>query len=113
MSFNSGSHYICITQYMKFFVVLVNPTYPLHLLSSFLGVIVHVAHPSPSQITSFPVNTQAASLGIAKAYCNSPISPQHKKYPCILWKGMIYVQHIAIEGLATARGIQGSIADRV
>jgi len=29
----------------------------------------------------------------------------------VLWKGCIYVQHVAIEGLATAGGIQGCIAD--
>ena len=28
-----------------------------------------------------------------------------------MWNDHIYVQHVAIEGLATARGIQGSIAD--
>jgi len=48
---------------------------------------------------------EAVSLDIAKAYRNSPIPPNHKKYLCILWKGGIYVQHVAIEGLATAGGI--------
>src|SRR5882724_9621988 len=55
--------------------------------------------------------TEAASLDITKAYQNSPICPEHKKYLCVYWKEAVYVQHIAIEGLAIARGIQGSIAD--
>jgi len=37
--------------------------------------------------------------------------PAHKKYLCIYWKDLIYVQHIAIEVLATAGGIQGNVAD--
>ncbi len=28
-----------------------------------------------------------------------------------MWKDLIYVQHVAIEGLATTGGIQGTIAD--
>src|SRR5882672_1116826 len=54
---------------------------------------------------------EAASLDIAKAYRNSPISPNHKKYLCVYWKNSVYVQHVAIEGLATAGGIQGTVAD--
>src|SRR5882724_8809339 len=54
---------------------------------------------------------EATSLDIAKAYRNSPISPKHKKSLCVLWKGGVYVQHVAIKGLATAGGIQGCIAD--
>src|SRR6266481_9627667 len=53
----------------------------------------------------------AASLDIAKAYRNSLISPAHKCYLPVMWKDLIYVQHVAIEGLATAGGIQGMIAD--
>jgi len=51
------------------------------------------------------------SLDIAKAYRNSPISPNHKKYLCILWKGGVYVQHAMIKGLATAGHIQGCVTD--
>jgi len=29
----------------------------------------------------------------------------------MLWKGSVYVKHMAIEGLATAGGIQGNVAD--
>ena len=54
---------------------------------------------------------EATSLDIAKAYRNSPISPNHKKYLCVLWKGGVYVQHIMIEGIATAGSIQGCITD--
>ena len=54
---------------------------------------------------------EAASLDIEKAYQNSPICPEHKKYLCIHWKEAIYVQHITIEGLSTTRGIQGCVAD--
>jgi len=57
------------------------------------------------------MGTQAASLDIAKAYRNSPITPTNKKYLCVYWKDSVYIQHIAIEGLATAGGIQGSVAD--
>ena len=62
-------------------------------------------------MSSCPTGMEATLLDIAKAYRNSPISPKHKKYLCILWKGGVYVQHIAIEGLATAGSIQGCVAD--
>jgi len=45
------------------------------------------------------------------AYCNLPITPNHNKYLCVFWKGGIYVQHVAIEGLAMVGGIQENIAD--
>ena len=64
-----------------------------------------------SQVYSCPLGTKAASLDIAKVYRNSPISPCHKKHLCILWKGAVYIQHVAIEGFATAGGILGSVAD--
>src|SRR5882672_11862676 len=54
---------------------------------------------------------QAASLDVEKAYRNSPILPAHKRYLCVYWKGSVYVQHVAVKGLATAGGIQGCVAD--
>ena len=51
------------------------------------------------------------TLDIAKAYQNSPIVLGHKHFLSVMWENKIYVQHIAIEGLATAGGIQGTIAD--
>src|SRR5882724_5463607 len=63
------------------------------------------------KLTTFPPGMEAASLDITKAYHNSPIAPIHKKYLCISWKGGIYVQHIAIEGIAIAGSIQGGVAD--
>ena len=63
------------------------------------------------KLAGCPPHTEAASLDIAKAYCNSPISPAHKKYLCVYWKDCVYVQHVAVEGLATAGGIQGTMAD--
>jgi len=62
-------------------------------------------------MSSCPPSTEATSLNISKAYRNSPIAPCHKKYLCVLWKGCVYVQHVSIEGLATASGIQGCVAD--
>jgi len=58
-----------------------------------------------------PPGTQASSLNIEWAYHNSPIAPHHKPYLAISWEGSIYNGHIAIEGLATASGIQGCPAD--
>jgi len=46
-----------------------------------------------------------------QAYRNSPIIPAHKKYMAICWRDNIYIQHNAIEGLASAGGIQGAPAD--
>ena len=63
------------------------------------------------QIASCPVGTEAAALDIAKAYRNSPILPKHKHYLLILWHDRVFIQHIAIEGLATAGGIQGTVAN--
>ena len=63
------------------------------------------------KLVSCPPGTEATSLDIAKAYRNSPICPTHKKYLCVFWRGSIYVQHVAIEGLATMGWIQGNIAD--
>ena len=37
--------------------------------------------------------------------------PNPQKYLCVFWKNHIYVQHVTIEGLATAGGIQGTMAD--
>jgi len=54
---------------------------------------------------------EAASLDIMKASHNSLIALMHNEYLCVSWKGGIYVQHVTIEGLATASGIQGSVAD--
>ena len=62
------------------------------------------------KLATCPPGTEEASLNITKAYCNSPIAPMHKKYLCFL-EGSIYVQHITIEGLATASSIQVSVAD--
>ena len=36
--------------------------------------------------------------------------PAHKRYLCVFWNNSVYVQHVAIEGLATSR-IQGTVAD--
>jgi len=63
------------------------------------------------KLATCPSNMEAASLDIAKAYRNSPIIPAHKKYLCVYWKEFVYVQHVAIEGLSTAGGIQGTVAD--
>ena len=62
------------------------------------------------QVSACPVGMEAASLDIAKAYQNSPIIAQHKQYLAVMWRQAIYVQHVAIEGLATAGGIQGNVA---
>jgi len=37
--------------------------------------------------------------------------PAHKKYLVVSWHDGIYVQHNAIEGLCSASGIQGTLAD--
>ena len=63
------------------------------------------------KLASFPVGMEATSLDIAKAYHNSPICPAHKKYLCIYWRDSVYIQHVAVKGLATAGGIQGNVAD--
>src|SRR5882724_6368946 len=65
----------------------------------------------PHKLATCSPHMEATSLDIAKAYRNSPILPSHKKYLCVYWKGGVYVQHIAVEGLATAGGIQGTIVD--
>src|SRR5882672_7587553 len=67
--------------------------------------------PSRPQVSSCPDGTEAGSLDISKAYRNSPIIPRHKRYLCVFWKGDVYVQHVAIKGLATAGGIHGNVAD--
>ena len=58
-----------------------------------------------------PSGTQAASLDIECAYHNSSILPWHKVYLASFWEGSIYVGHVTVEGLATAGGIQGCLAD--
>ena len=63
------------------------------------------------KLASCPEGTKAAMLDIAKAYRNSPIAPAHKPYLPIMRDAKIYEQHVAIEGLTTAGGIQGSVAD--
>src|SRR5882724_9195368 len=63
------------------------------------------------KLASCPPGTQATSLDLTSAYHNSPIAPLHKKYVCILWKNSIYMQHVKIEGMAMAGGIQGNVVD--
>ena len=58
-----------------------------------------------------PAGTQAASLDIECAYHNSPILPWLKAYLASFWEGSIYVGPVVVEGLATAGGIQGCLAD--
>jgi len=60
---------------------------------------------------SSTLGTQAASLDIEQAYHNSTIALVHKPYLAILWNDTVYVGHVMMEGLATARGIQGCPAD--
>ena len=67
--------------------------------------------PSLPQIATCPPGTEVASLDLTKAYWNSPILHGHKKYLPIQWHDHVFVQHVAIEGLATAGGIQGTVAD--
>ena len=73
----------------------------------------HVSNKSdnPFKIASAPLGTQAASLDIERAYHNSPITLIHKLYLGVSWHDNIYVGHIAVEGLVTAGGIQGTPAD--
>src|SRR5882724_469247 len=75
------------------------------------GCTIKITFVLPHKLTTCSPHTEAASLDIAKAYRNSSISPSHKKYLCMYWKNNVYVQHVVIEGLATAGGIQGSIMD--
>src|SRR5882672_9283043 len=77
------------------------PCCPSHVIDSL----------SCTQVALCPAHTQATSLVVAKSHRNSPISPNHKKCHCISWKKNIYVQNVAIEGLAMAGGIQGNVAD--
>jgi len=37
--------------------------------------------------------------------------PAHKRYLCVFWNNSVYVQHVAIEGLATAGRIQATVID--
>jgi len=70
-----------------------------------------VSYSLPYKVSSAPCGMQAASLDIQRAYHNSPIAPIHKPFLAVSWKDDIYVGHVAVEGLATARGIQGAPAD--
>ena len=63
------------------------------------------------QVASCPPNTQAATLDIKQAYCCLPIAPAHKKYLTFHWENNFYVQHKAIEGLASTGGIQSHVAN--
>src|SRR5882724_10150023 len=64
-----------------------------------------------SKVASSPEGTQAASLDIEHMYHNSPIIPHHKPYLAMSWNDSIYVRHVAVGGLATAGGIQGTLLD--
>src|SRR5882672_4658539 len=46
-----------------------------------------------------------------KAYRNLPLSPRHKAYVASMWRGHIWINHCAMEGLATSGNIQGSPTD--
>jgi len=63
------------------------------------------------KLATCPPCNQAVSFDISQVYHNSPITHIHKKYLCVFWKGGVYVQHVEIEGLATAGSIQGNVVD--
>jgi len=65
----------------------------------------------PVQIATCLPGTEAATLDMIQAYWYSPIIPTHKKYLAVCWCDRIYMKHNAIEGLASAGGIQGTLAD--
>src|SRR5882672_1172846 len=46
-----------------------------------------------------------------RAYHNSPLAPSHKPYVASMWRGGIYIDHCAMEGLSSAGNIQGCPAD--
>src|SRR5882724_7297199 len=93
-------------------IALVLVSFLLFTCSMFIhGCAIQITFVLPCKLTTFSPHTEAASLDIAKAYRNSPILPSHKIYLCMYWKNNVYVQHVLIEGLATAGGIQSTIAD--
>ena len=88
----------------------------LYCLSFHLWMVIfiYISHLHPwylFQIVSYPDGTQAASLDIAKAYCNSPISPLHKPYIAVMWDNQIWTEHCVIFSLALSGDIQGTVAD--
>ena len=86
-------------------------TYYFALSTFSHGCTIKLTFVLPHKLATCSPHTEVASLDIAKAYRNSPISPSQKKYLCMYWKNNVYVQHVVIEGLATAGGIQGSVTD--
>jgi hypothetical protein len=52
-------------------------------------------------------------MDIQRAYRNSPVLPAHKRYIALHWRGGYYIDHVLRFGLATAGGIQGTVADAI
>src|SRR5882724_5068962 len=63
------------------------------------------------KVASCPPGSQAAILDMICTYRNSPLSPTHKSHVASMWRGSIYIDHCAMEGLSTAGNIQGCPAD--
>lgn len=63
------------------------------------------------QIASAPLDTQAASLNMVKAYRNPPILPSNKCYLPVFWWDYVWPDHNDPFGLTLASGIQGMVAD--
>lgn len=63
------------------------------------------------QITSCPEGTEVASLDIAKAYLNSLILVNIRSMFQSCGETEFSYRRVAIEGLATAGGVQGMITD--
>ena len=85
--------------------------FALHLSTAMRSASTHCISNCCTQISSCPDGTQAASLDILKAYRNSPIFPKHKCCLPIIWQDSVHVHHVAIDSLAMASGIQGSLDD--
>jgi hypothetical protein len=66
-----------------------------------------------SQLLTAPPGTQAACMDIQKAFRNSPVLPAHKHYIALHWRGGYPIDHVLPFGLATAGGIQGTVADAI
>ena len=82
------------------------PSYKFLNIHQFFTLLTHCASDY-----FLPSRYRSSCTGHCQGLPKFPNSSQTQHYLPILWCGRVFIQHVAIEGLATAGGIQGTVTD--
>ena len=62
-------------------------------------------------ILDAPSGTQVAVFDVDSAHCRMPIHPEDRLHVCVLWQGLVYMDHCCCFGCASSSGIFGRCTD--